>query len=355
MGETLQKKERDYWFDNAKAFLILCVVLGHLAEDLIANTDFPDGDPKWLDTLFRSIYVFHMPVFVIISGRFARSRIDRNDWIGVINKLVVPYIVVQTAMMVFYAVTGYAAVSSFSYLSPLFGIWYLFTIAVYQLITPHLKKIRGLFFIALMVAIGIQFGEKAPTGGFMRLFTFYPFFLFGYYTSGFEFQVCRKNWFRLLSAVAFCVLFAVVWKYSHYFSINVLTLKKVYSAVTKYFYDLTRLEYLLFSLLHYAAGFAFFFFLLGISPGKKTVFTHLGTHSVYVYLLHLFIVVFVRSVGLDHGFLDLFNSDLKAAVYLLAAFPVAFILASGPVRKATAWLVAPKFDLKKLVSRITEE
>ena len=30
----LLKKDRDYWFDNAKAILIVAVVVGHLANNL---------------------------------------------------------------------------------------------------------------------------------------------------------------------------------------------------------------------------------------------------------------------------------------------------------------------------------
>ncbi|MBE5921294.1 MAG: hypothetical protein E7269_00850 [Lachnospiraceae bacterium] len=351
----LQTKERDYWFDNAKAFLIIFVVLAHLSEDLIVYTDFSTGDPLWLNTLYKSIYVFHMPVFLIVSGRFAKKRIDNNDWISVINKLVVPYIVLQTVMMFFYSFTGYASVSRFSYFSPLFGVWYIITIAVYQLITPHLKKLKGLFVIALIVAIVVQFGEAVPFGGFMRLFTHYPFFLLGYYTSGRDLKFCKKPWFRVLSVLAFIALFVSVWMLPEYFKVGALTLKRVYSGLTGYFYDLTQAEFLAFTLIHYLVGFAFFFFTLGISPTKKTFFSYIGTQSTYIYMLHLFFIIFSRSLAQRFDFLDIFNSDIKAAMYVFAGIPLAFLLASPPVRKAMRWLVAPKFDLKKLVKKITED
>ena len=44
MSETSQitspliKKERDYWFDNAKAILIVAVVVGHLANGIFSTS-----------------------------------------------------------------------------------------------------------------------------------------------------------------------------------------------------------------------------------------------------------------------------------------------------------------------------
>lgn len=58
-------KERDYFFDNLKAVLIFLVVLGHFL--LPIRGDNP------LVVVKRLIYVFHMPLFVFISGYFAKK------------------------------------------------------------------------------------------------------------------------------------------------------------------------------------------------------------------------------------------------------------------------------------------
>lgn len=356
MGEQLPKmpaqaKERDYWFDNAKAILIILVVVAHMAENLVSGTSFEGGKPAWLITLYRGIYIFHMPVFLVVSGRFAKNRINRNDWVTVINKLIVPYLVLQTVMMVFYSFTGYASVSGFSYLSPLFGTWYIITIAVYQLITPHFRKVKGFFVISLIVAIGMQFGEAVPKGGFMRLFTYYPFFLVGYLTADWDLSFCKKTWFRILSVMAFVVLFAVVWIKPSYFPVGALTLKRVYTAAAEFFKGMGEWEFLAYTLCHYAVGILFFFFIMGITPAKKNFFTHVGTQSTYVYMLHLFIIVLCRALDKKYEFLDFFNTDLKAAIHVLCAIPLSFLLASGPVRKAMRWLVSPDFNLGKLLKQ----
>ena len=250
-------KERDYWFDNAKAILILIVVVAHLAEVLIKCVDFPNGTPLWLNTIYKGTYFYHMPVFMIISGRFSRNRVDRNDWVSVVNKLVVPYLGIQTAMMFFYAFIGYASVKSFSYLKPLFGFWYIFCLAVFQLITPHLKKFKGLFWLSLVLAIAVQYGAAVPYGALIRVFTYYPFFLFGYnYFHGNSLDFCRKRWFRAISLLAFAILIVLVAVFNENVTVGMLTLRRVVWS----FQGVEPLIFLLFTLMRYGIGFLFFFF-----------------------------------------------------------------------------------------------
>lgn len=355
-SSLIQKKERDSWFDNVKGILILLVVVAHFSELIIAYTD---KEPYWLDVMFRFIYVFHMPVFMIISGRFAKNRIDKNDWITVINKLIVPYVIVQTVMMVFYAFFDYSSVSGFSYFKPLFGLWYIITVAVYQLITPHFKKLKGAFFVALLVAVVVQLGRAAPFGGFMRLFTYYPCFLFGYKTAELELSFCKKIWFKICSFISFVVFFAIVWIKSEYFGAWALTMRRVYSSLAENFMkigiDFSRLDLVLYTLMHYLMGFAFFFIIVSLVPAKKQVFGSIGKYSLYTYVLHLFIVVALAALDTRYGILDFINTDIKVVVFLVFSVVVAFFFSTHPVRRVMGWLVEPKFDLRKLAKQLIEE
>lgn len=58
-------RERDYFFDNLKAVLIYLVVLGHFL--------LPIRGANPLVEVKRLIYVFHMPLFVFVSGYFAKK------------------------------------------------------------------------------------------------------------------------------------------------------------------------------------------------------------------------------------------------------------------------------------------
>ena len=60
-------KQRDSFFDNYKAFLILCVVLAHFL-----NHFKPDFEIANIIRIF--VYFFHVPAFVFISGFCTQKR-----------------------------------------------------------------------------------------------------------------------------------------------------------------------------------------------------------------------------------------------------------------------------------------
>ena len=51
---------------------------------------------------------------------------------------------------------------------------------------------------------------------------------------------------------------------------------------------------------------------MGISPQKKMFFSYVGTHSVYAYGLHLFLIVFLRAT------MEPVSGRLAAVLWLLA-------------------------------------
>ena len=65
------KKQRDYLYDNYKAFLIFLVVIGHFIEPAYTNNEF-------LYTLKWFIFAFHMPAFIFISGYFFKIQNSSN-------------------------------------------------------------------------------------------------------------------------------------------------------------------------------------------------------------------------------------------------------------------------------------
>lgn len=92
-------KERDYFFDNARAILILLVVFGHMLQP------YTSGD-KYLSALYLVIYSFHMPTFLFISGYFAKN-IDKPYYLEKISKrLIVPYMIFFAFFSIYYFLTG---------------------------------------------------------------------------------------------------------------------------------------------------------------------------------------------------------------------------------------------------------
>lgn len=76
--------QRDSYWDTVKALLIFLVVLGHAVQFMYTtngNMDF------WSDSVFKGIYIFHMPLFILISGFFAAKSISKRGWASVLRYL----------------------------------------------------------------------------------------------------------------------------------------------------------------------------------------------------------------------------------------------------------------------------
>lgn len=342
-GKTMSdhsQSNRNMWYDNAKAILIVFVVIGHLATSTLSP------HREWVNSVAKYIYFFHMPVFMIISGRFCRGRVDRREYGKPVVQLLIPYLILQTGMILLHYVMD-AKQSNFSYLSPLFGLWYLFALFLYSVSTPSLLKQRFLMGISLVAATCVAFFPIPLYGGFHRVVTYYPFFLFGYYTASQEFRFCRKVWFRLLSFAVMVGLFAFTMRYGTSIRTYLFTLDTVICDINGDNRLLITAEYLL----HYAVSFLMFFIIMGISPTRKTFFSHLGVYSIYPYALHLFFIVWLRNVADGVPI----STRSAAIVYLLAGIPLTFLLASKPVRRLFRPLVEPKVNLGRVLKALAGE
>jgi len=56
---------RDYFWDNLKAFLMVLVIFGHTVTSL--------REVKEITGLYYFVYTFHMPLFVFTSGFMAKT------------------------------------------------------------------------------------------------------------------------------------------------------------------------------------------------------------------------------------------------------------------------------------------
>lgn len=88
-------KSRDSYFDNAKFLLIFLVVFGHILRSFINDNNF-------MLYLYKFIYTFHMPAFILVSGYFAKG-FKRAGYVKKLAvKLIIPYLIFQIIYSVFY-------------------------------------------------------------------------------------------------------------------------------------------------------------------------------------------------------------------------------------------------------------
>ena len=131
-------KERDYFFDNLKAVLIFLVVLGHFL--------LPIHGESVLVVVKRLIYVFHMPLFVFVSGYFAKKIYKNGQYnFKKILYLIKAYIIFVIAIQIVYALCGFRDFSEINFFSQSGAPWYLFAMIVwYHSCHPEVQRDTGI-------------------------------------------------------------------------------------------------------------------------------------------------------------------------------------------------------------------
>lgn len=155
-------KERDYFFDNLKAVLIFLVVLGHFL--LPIHGDNP------LVVVKRLIYVFHMPLFVFISGYFAKKIYKNGQYnFKKILYLLKAYVVFVVAIQVVYAIAGFEKFTEIDFFSQSGAPWYLFAMIVWYLTIPLVRKCKAVPVLLLTVVLALTAGYFKNVGDFLCL------------------------------------------------------------------------------------------------------------------------------------------------------------------------------------------
>ena len=275
------EKVREYKFDNLKILLILLVVLGHIIEPFYK-----------LNTLYLIIYAFHMPVFVYISGYFAKGNKKS------IIKPIIIYLVSQT---IYFLVYRYILKDNikFTYLRPIWILWYVFCLAIWNMIIALIKKIKfdetacySIICLAFVISILCGFSNKIGYDySLSRLITFFPFFLLGYFTKNFDLKLLKidneknKKIFIYALIAIICIVYFVTlptldrnWFYGSY------------SYQSRGYNALFRIVLSTFSV-------AAIIFLTNFIPSKNYKITSLGGKTLYIYLLHGLIIKIIYKYG----------------------------------------------------------
>ena len=171
-GDGDMEKERDYRMDNIRFILIFLTVFGHMI------TLMPD-----VSLLYRTIYSFHMPAFLFVTGYFA--RFDRKR---ILTKFVYPYFVFQLLYLGFNSwVLDPGSELRIQFVYPFWHLWFLQVITCFYLLIPLFdtdKTWKQLIFFGISVGMALIVPYDVNMDAYlslMRDFTFLPYFLAGYY------------------------------------------------------------------------------------------------------------------------------------------------------------------------------
>ncbi|WP_172199755.1 acyltransferase family protein [Saccharibacillus qingshengii] len=320
---------RDAYFDNLKVLLIALVVIGHLIEPLSGSETFRP--------LYLWIYSFHIPLFVLISGFFCKKITSGDYRIKVVGTLIVPYLIFETLYSLFdYFVMG-AQTLRFSYFTPYWLMWFIFSMIIWKMLLPYAVKIRWALPISLAIAILAGYAADAQYyASISRTIVFFPFFLAGYYLDKADIDRLRTPLIKGAAAVVLCAAAYVMVSYGDRFRPEWFYGSLPYRAL-----DHPEWSAGLYRLAAYAAAVLIGGAVMILMPGRNLRgLSALGRNTLYAYLLHGFLVKGMIAAG--------FYEAYGESAWILLLIPLGILLAAGLssnfVRGRFGWLLEPKLD-----------
>ncbi|WP_165063606.1 acyltransferase family protein [Marisediminicola senii] len=324
-------------WDNARFACVTLVVIGHGVQRLTA-----ESNNALIVYLF--IYAFHMPAFALISGYFSKSGPPGVHQLKkVITDILLPYFIMETIWTVVqFLVEGKQELNP---TSPSWTLWFLLALGIFRLILPYLALVRFPLFWALLFSVGVGYLPNVDsTFSLSRAIGILPFFVLGWKLK--EWGIIER--WPTLKAAAWWIRALAVGIFGAWLYVVVANIQVWRDVDLRFwfFYDDSysglgedqwwaggvRLAIIVLAVLLSAS----FFVLL---PRGETWFTDFGQATMYVYLLHSFILYPIRETGVISG-------ERTSAVWLLsmilACIAISIALSSPLVRRIFRPLIEPK-------------
>ncbi|MFC4402815.1 acyltransferase family protein [Gracilibacillus xinjiangensis] len=325
--------QREAYFDNAKLLFIFLVVFGHLIQPL-------KQDIAVINALYQTIYLVHMPVFILISGFFAKGASDKGYLLKLAKRILFPYFLFHIFYSVYFLVIGRSDWDS-SLFDPHWGLWFLVSLFSWHLLLIFYKKLPPIAGISIAFTVGILIGYVPFIGepfSLSRTFVFFPFFLIGYWIKKEQIFYWKRDAVRWGSAIILLTVFLVSYvtpEISAQWLFGSVSYKGLDMAV---YGGLVRIAL-------YMLAIIMVFALLTLVPRKSYSFTHLGQQTMYVYLLHGIIIQYARQANLlqlDHNLDTIGLAVISVAIvwFLSSKWVITFTepMVEGKADRLQIWL-----------------
>ena len=307
-------KERDYFFDNIKAVLIFLVVLGHFLLPI-------HEEGNVLVLIKRLIYVFHMPLFVFVSGYFSK-RIYKDGKYNFkkILYLIKAYILFVVAIQAVYAISGFRSFRKIDFFSQSGAPWYLFAMIAWYLMIPLIRKFKPLPVIIVNIVLALAAGFFKNVGDFLclsRILVFGPFFFLGYYMEQQMLEkALRPAYKKIVTVAALSICAGILLTGSKMKD----ELGMVYENIS--YYELDRLwEGPFVRLVLMIAAFVISWAILFYIPREKTAVSFIGQRTMPIYMLHRIL----RDVLMFAGIYDYLGNWGWFALFVLICLSISVI------------------------------
>jgi fucose 4-O-acetylase-like acetyltransferase len=334
---TPSPRSRVPLWDNARFVAVVLVVIGHATLKLIAGSD-----PAYSVYLF--IYLFHIPVFVAVSGYFARSTPPGVPQIKrLFTDIVVPYVIFETIWSgIHWAISGKLKLD---YTTAWWTLWFLLALCIWRVVLPYLVILRFPMTISILLAVGAGYLSSVDdTLSLGRAVALLPFFVLGWKIK----QWKLAEWWLGRRTV-------VVWRWRAAALALFATLATVSAVGIDTWRELLVRRFLLYDETYSSFGYGEWwagairigvigigmlccFGFLALMPRRQTWLSGLGTRTMYIYLLHSLLLYPLRQSGI----LDGRQSPLMLIGVIALSIAIAVLLGLPIIQRVFRPLVEPR-------------
>ena len=332
-----QEKKRNEYIDILKGVAIVLVVVGHCIQ-FGSGVSYLENNEFFQNIVFRFIYSFHMPLFVLISGYLFYNTLSKKDVKAIIksriNTLVLPIFVWTILQNILLFICGkndsFNLFSSIDYsFSNWTFLWALFIIILLVMLIEKAYNGKLAFYIALIILTNLL---NEPRLNFM--FYLLPYFIIGYKVN--RYKDVLKKYINLktliISSVVLTVLFVVMLKHFNYPNY-------IY---TSEYYVVNNIENLANNLFRFSVGLigsylaCTYIYIIRKLLQKTRIFTILGRNTLGIYIISCVLNGIVLMDGITKDFeFSYINVIVESIIMLLVSCLLTIIIKKSKILSRT--------------------
>jgi len=323
------------WGYNGRFWAIFLVICTHF---LSPNAEaHPVAISDFLTALNTMTSFFSVPSLTFLAGFFCLGDLSKFRAQQLLTMIFITYFMFNLIVINVYSY------NEVFLLEPATMSWFLLSVIYWNCLIVFFENIK--YNIAISILIAVVIGCTPKIGEFLsasRCFFFFPFFLVGYTMSKKKVLLTFNRSFSIFSILLIYIItfFTMIdfipplllWGRNSYAELGISNQLGI----------VARLAY-------YPCAFLAVFSVLSLVPQKVTCFTPLGKNSLYSYLGHGIVVLFLMDIGF---YTQKINLTLEIFLILLA-FVVDILMSHDKFKYFADFILRPKFLIKMFF--ITDE
>lgn len=331
----MNSASRLFKYDNAKAALIMLVIIGHFSEAFTGQSSF-------CKSMFIAIYTFHMPAFFFVSGLFYKKGMRT---FGEVWSRSAPFLLLCLLcnFLRFLSIFIYNRETSFEIFKVPNVSWYLLATFAFFMFTFAVRNLQSAYVLAVSVLVALIIGYDKSIGSLLaiyRIAVFFPFFYLGTICDARKLEtVCKRKDLKAVSAVILIAFIAICYK----FPSQVYQFRKLVTGANSYYklpFDISPFSWS-YRLVYYAVVLLILAAFLCIIPSlRMPLVSHVGTRTLPIYIFHLFIVETI--VRHKEWLAPVMGKNLTILItFILLSAAIALLLSLKPFAAVTDFFAKP--------------